>query len=246
MRHDCLVLAFHSVSAETRSPLHVSPMQLESFVSQLLHAGYRATTATEAMLGRVPHAALAVTFDDGDDSVATAALPVLRDLGIVGTLFLPTMHLARAASMVDRLLAAGWEIGSHGHLHRPLARLSDAELEEELAGSKERLTCVTGRCSSIAYPYSDVSTRVVDAAERAGYVAGYTVATSPSAGPLAWPRVGLGSGDSQLSFGLKTSRVGRAIRQLPIGQPLASAVRATLERGDHRRQRQSHSSSASP
>ena len=62
----------------------------------------------------------------------------------------------------------GWEVGSHTIAHQHLPTLSDAELEEELRGSRLQLEAALGSpCRSLAYPYGEVDARVEQAAGEA-------------------------------------------------------------------------------
>src|SRR5262249_20427613 len=66
--------------------------------------------------------------------------------------------------------AAGIEIGSRGATHRALSGLSDADLELEIAGSKERLQNVIGApVVTFCYPFGAFDDRVVEAVMKAGY-----------------------------------------------------------------------------
>jgi peptidoglycan/xylan/chitin deacetylase (PgdA/CDA1 family) len=113
------------------------------------------------------------------------------------------------------LRSAGWEIGSHTETHPRLSQLDDEALARELRGSKQRCEGeLEAPCTSLAYPFSDVTPRVAKAAENAGYEAAATVADLPrSASPLyEWPRVGVYRMDAGLRLRLKTSPTVRVAR----------------------------------
>jgi peptidoglycan/xylan/chitin deacetylase (PgdA/CDA1 family) len=158
-------------------------------------------------------------------------LPVLSDLGIPGTVFVPTGHVGgrpmtwpgieqwaggpHEAELtgctwdeIAELAAAGWEIGSHTQSHPHLTALSDEELHSELAES--RAACQTRLgvpCRSLAYPYGDYDERVVDAAHRVGYdAAGTLPGRLHAARPLQWPRLFVSHADNARRFALKTAR----------------------------------------
>ena len=105
------------------------------------------------------------------------------------------------------LAAFGWEIGSHTRNHPRLTKLDGAELELELAGSREDLNSrLDAECRTIAYPYGDVDVRVAEAARLAGYVAGAALSSRLAPlGPLRSPRVGIYRNDRQWRFRLKTA-----------------------------------------
>ena len=171
-----------------------------------------------------------MTFDDAERSVLDRALPVLAELGLTGTVFVPVSRVGSGAMPWDDLLTlalAGWEIGSHTLSHPRLTELDEASLDRELRGSREAIELALGRpCRSIAYPYGDVNARVRAAAARAGFTAGCTIGGTPRpVDPLVFPRVGIDGRDTHLTFRAKTSRVGRASRASVLGGPLEFAGR---------------------
>ena len=54
---------------------------------------------------------------------------------------------------IDLLKKEGWEIASHGVLHKNLLKLSDVDIDHELAESKIKLKELMGYCETYAYPY---------------------------------------------------------------------------------------------
>jgi peptidoglycan/xylan/chitin deacetylase (PgdA/CDA1 family) len=59
----------------------------------------------------------------------------------------------------------GIEIGSHGRTHRSLPSCTDAELEDELRGSRAALEAIVGKpVDAFAYPFGDTDDRVERAA----------------------------------------------------------------------------------
>jgi peptidoglycan/xylan/chitin deacetylase (PgdA/CDA1 family) len=175
---------------------------------------------------------LAVTFDDAFATVGSAAVDVLRDLGVPATIFVPTAFPDTHGPLVwpgmeewpggphagelrclgwDELGALadeGWEIGSHTVTHPRLTQLDDQRLADELAESRRTVEARLGRaCTSIAYPYGDVDARVVAAAGRAGYVAAAALPSRPHRDePLCWPRIGAYRRDSVLRLATKATR----------------------------------------
>lgn len=237
-----LVLGYHGVSRDWDDPLTVTPSALAEGVKALLARGWRGTTFTDAVCGDGTDRALAVTFDDAYRSVIEQAYPVLRSLGVPGTVFVPTAFADRAdlltygtlARWVDtpwqeelrcmgwdelrELHSAGWEIGSHTETHPRLGRLGDDELVRELQGSKRRCEEEIGvPCTSFAYPYSDLTPRVVDAVGNAGYTIAATVAiVFPRAAKrdYVWPRVGVYRPDSTRRLVVKSLPWVRTARHL--------------------------------
>lgn len=229
---DVLVLCYHAVSSGWDHPMAVTPLQLHAQVTSLQQRGYRFETFTQAVLAPGEGRVAVVTFDDGFRGVRTTALPLLQEIGVPATLFVPTAYVGSAGPMswpgfrdlegrrvsdaltpmsgeeVRTLVAAGWEIGSHTTTHPWLTRLDDTALEDELAGSRAHCERELGLpCTSIAYPFGDVDERVALAAQAAGYAAGATLhraAVRP--GPLWTPRVCVNRVDDPRRFALKVAR----------------------------------------
>lgn len=228
---DRLVLCYHAVSDSARSKLTVPSAALRRQLSTLLARGYEAVTFQQAVCDSARSRKLAVTFDDAEPNVLALALPVLAELDLPGTVFVPVAQVGGVAMSWDdlsALAAAGWEIGSHTLSHSRLPGLDEASLERELRGSREAIENALGRpCRSIAYPYGEVDARVRAAAARAGFSAGCTNHGMFRVGdPLLRPRVGVDGRDSLFTFRVKTSRAGRTLRASVLGTPLGLLGRA--------------------
>jgi len=234
-RRRSIVLCYHAVSDAWPSSLAVRPAQLRAHVGALLARGYRPATFTRAVAG---DGMLAVTFDDAFHTVGSRALPLLRELGVPATVFVPTAfpdaegplcwpgvepreagaHAGELRCLDWDELAAlaelGWEIGSHTVTHPRLTQLDDDRLAWELAHSKRTIEQrLRRRCESIAFPYGDEDPRVVAAAGRAGYRAAAALPSRPHGDePLRWPRVGVYRHDGRLRVAAKTSPAVRRLR----------------------------------
>ena len=97
------------------------------------------------------------------------------------------------ADGICRLAEAEMEIGFHTLGHHRLPELTEAEIERELSVGRERLAELIGRdLSSIAYPHGAADAKVIAAARRAGYEAGFTTcgaAIGSDFDPLDLPRI---------------------------------------------------------
>jgi peptidoglycan/xylan/chitin deacetylase (PgdA/CDA1 family) len=256
---DVLVLCYHAVSERWPAPLSVTPERLEHQLEFLLRNGYQGTTFTRAVTNAPRGKVLAVTFDDGFRSVATMAAPIMRRLGIPGTLFAATSHMGTEQPMVwsgleqwvgtryetelmgsswaelEGLARTGWEIGAHTRTHPHLTQLDDASIYAELADSRSDIEQrLGGTCTSLAYPYGDHDVRVVAAAAKAGFLAACTLPRRlhrPE--PLRFPRIYVGHRDAARSFRLKVSPQIRATRVAGaiVGARLSAGRRGLFSRG---------------
>lgn len=241
---DVLVLSYHAVSPTWPAPLSVTPEALASQLTTLVRRGWRGATFRDAVLNPPSRRTVAVTFDDAFLSVLELAYPIMAELDIPGTVFVPTAfadqrqplewagidHWLRTPDAselqcmnwddLSRLVAGGWEIGSHTMTHPRLTQLDDKGLERELGESRRECAARIGRpCDSVAYPYGDVDARVATRAAAAGYVCGAALSSSlVPLGAYRWPRVGIYHGDAAWRFALKVSvpiRRARASRLWP-------------------------------
>jgi peptidoglycan/xylan/chitin deacetylase (PgdA/CDA1 family) len=184
---------------------------------------------------------MAITFDDAFRSVLTLGLPILRDLGVPASVFVPTGHIGGGPMRwpgidewsggphehelvgctwddIAELAEAGWEIGSHTRTHPRLTSLSDHEVRTELVDSKAECEERLGRpCRSLAYPYGDHDERIVRATRRAGYVAAGTLpGRFETTEPLRYPRLFVSRADNRPRFALKTGGPTLRVRRSPL------------------------------
>jgi peptidoglycan/xylan/chitin deacetylase (PgdA/CDA1 family) len=241
---DVLVLCYHAVSEGWPAPLSVTPEVLEEQLEVVVRRGYTGATF-ESVVGEPPaERTLVVSFDDAFASVGRLAAPILRRLGLPGSLYVVTDHPQeperpmswdgidqwlgteheqelRPLSWegIGELAEEGWEVGSHTRSHPRLSQIhDDADLAQELEGSRTTLEDRLGRpCRTLAYPYGDHDERVVEAARAAGYVgAGTLPGRFPKATPLTWPRVGIYHDDDLRRFRMKIARPVRALRSTAL------------------------------
>jgi len=172
-----LIITYHAVEPGPW-PLCVSPELFRAHLDAVVASGARSVTVSQLVDERNSLASderlVAITFDDGFASVAEHAAPLLLARGLTATVFCVAGHLGgrndwasgpvggfasslASADQVRELADEGFEIGSHGFAHLPAAEASEAELEQELAGSREALQLLTGGpVRSYAYPYGSL------------------------------------------------------------------------------------------
>jgi peptidoglycan/xylan/chitin deacetylase (PgdA/CDA1 family) len=204
-----LILLYHSVGGGAAST------DIETF-RQHLHAIVaigRPSSLPKALASTpINDVAVAITFDDGYATLRDHASTILADFGCTATAFLNTGEISnderrpsRAADGyypdeqflawrdVDALVAAGWEIGSHGVGHFDLAAADSATTKNELSASKlmieERLGVA---CHMFAYTWGRSNSRVRAEVRSAGYRYGFTGdhgRLTEESDPFALPRI---------------------------------------------------------
>jgi peptidoglycan/xylan/chitin deacetylase (PgdA/CDA1 family) len=224
------VLMYHDVAPHRPgSRLNRWRVLPEDFARQLdllARRGYRGVALRDLLDRRRTESekCAVLTFDDGYAGVLTRALPLLRAHGFSATVFIVSERLGGVndwdgeapgdalltANDVRALGAAGVEIGSHGATHRALAGLSDADLANEVEGSKARLEALTGGpVVSFCYPYGNVDDRVVEAVRAARYRAATVIrgGISPDlSDPFRLERIAVRGTNTLLDFSLALTR----------------------------------------
>jgi len=212
-----LILTLHHTPAQWSLSATATGIQgLRRLFQDLLAKHYRFASLDDLGPAGLPEGAIALTADDGYESNARHLAPLLRELRIPWTVFVLEGSLGRQNAWDLRLVGPrerhltqddiraladeGVTIGAHGTTHRDLTRLGDAALDEELAGSRERLRRLCGQeVALVSYPRGRVDARVALAAKRAGYRFGFCGASPPRLDPnlrrLAIARTALYSPD---------------------------------------------------
>jgi peptidoglycan/xylan/chitin deacetylase (PgdA/CDA1 family)/glycosyltransferase involved in cell wall biosynthesis len=213
------VVAYHAIADLDGDPvLGRYGVPLERFRAQLQtmrSAGYVLVGAAEVVRYLVggaglPRRPLLLTFDDAYKSLARTALPVLDGAPIVtfavsarlgGTNDWDRARGARSLHLLDaeglrELAATGVEVGAHSRTHPDLTRLSDDEMEAEIAGSRDDLAGIGLPPPRLfAYPYGAENERVRNAVRHAGFVAAFTSTPGrvrPGQDPYQLPRIEIG------------------------------------------------------
>ena len=176
---DMVVLMYHRVTGDV--PLEID-LRYEAFQRQMHwlaeHARVFSLDEAVAMLeGRLPLPAarpgFVITFDDAYQDFSTHALPLLRDLNLPATLYVPTGFIERPElppvtariAEIGRLRPLTWEmlaelaasplitLGAHTHQHLELPGLTDDEVVTECGRCDELLLRRLGiRVLHFAYP----------------------------------------------------------------------------------------------
>jgi len=155
---------------------------------------------------RCPKNAVLITFDDGLQSNAIYAYPILKKYSLRATLFIITGRLEPTPCKFDpsKLDSLSWpelreigdcfEFASHGHLSHVLDEggagilcgMSAEEMEADLRHSRELLNT-----RYFAYPFGHSNEKVVTALQKTGYTLAFSTKNeliTPSSEPFALGR----------------------------------------------------------
>lgn len=176
----------------------ISTSEFSAHMGALAAAGYRAVPidAFVAWLeggAALPEGAFLLTFDDGFQGVREHALPVLEALRWPFTVFLVsdliggqdvwtrpsnpdgTTHPLLDAEAIRDMRGRGCSFHSHTRNHASLPMLNDADLADQLAGSRQALSqLLEDEVSYLAYPFGHLDERVEAATRAAGYRAAFS------------------------------------------------------------------------
>ena len=215
------VLCYHRI-ADEREVLSVSPAGFRRQLEYALGSGAKAVRLADAVAdGTVERGGrfFAVTFDDGYQDTLTAALPVLQELAVPATVYLPTAIIGGTARLtwyrtqppmldwagVAELCADGTvDAGAHSRTHPALPRVDDQAARAEIEGSRAELAAMLGAPpTSFCYPaglYGERERRLVD---EAGFTTAVTVrcgVNTAATDPLALARTIVYGEDSLATF----------------------------------------------
>lgn len=214
----CVVLMYHDV---TEANYHRFIRQMEKLIKLTKPV---ATDAIRGLKEGVYYTA--VTFDDGFAETIELVLPVLENMAIPATFFIPTAYWGKEATWitdidrrerVGRIITADSlqflsrqnyvTIGSHSINHRRLTEMNDEEAREELSQSKKLLENITGKdVKGHGFPFGSHNNSHVAMAREAGYAHVFTIDPTVSFGTddeFIIGRVEVGPADWPLEFTLK-------------------------------------------
>jgi peptidoglycan/xylan/chitin deacetylase (PgdA/CDA1 family) len=151
---------------------------------------------------------VALTFDDGYQDFYSAAVPIMRPLGITATNYVPTMLVGRSNYMtwseIQQLDSEGYEMAAHSQFHVDVSRVAPARAKVEVVGSKADLEQHLGHpVVDWAYPYGAYSDATLQLVSQAGYLSAVTTRAGGWHNADQMPlltRVRVGGGESLAAF----------------------------------------------
>src|SRR5438128_8690144 len=190
MNDRTVFLMYHEIEAAGRALCDSEPGYVRYVVSeaalrhQLAHlqaGGYSGISVGQALAATLQHEpVVAITFDDGCETDALIAAPLLAQFGFKATFYVIAGRVGLrgylSPAQLRELSAADFEIGCHSMTHRYLDEVDDDQLRVELSEAKDRLEQITqSRVAHFSCPGGRWSRRLARTAAEAGYE---SVATS--------------------------------------------------------------------
>jgi len=245
------ILGYHWIGdTAKRDPLAVAPAVFRRQMEILMNSDVeviRLDRAVQLLDGSSSGRYVCVTFDDGYADNFENAEPVLSELGIPGTTFLPTTIIDGQMSYwwsEDPPRAATWnhvaeaaargviDFQSHSRTHAWLPQLDDQAARDEIAGSKEDIERnVSYPVTAFAYPGGLYGSRDAQLVQKAGYKV--AVSTTPGVNRGDTPRYELRrtlvyGDDGRSSFEAKLAGL---LDTPPRLRPMYYKLRARTARG---------------
>lgn len=171
------ILTFHNVD-RSGSVLSIDPAALRSLVRAIRASGHEIAALADLLGDPSGADRVALTFDDGLAGLHEHAAPVLAEESAPATVFVTTDFVGKdnrwptlppaaptiammSWEQLAELRDAGWAIEAHTATHPDLRKLSDDEIDAELARCDEALASRLGLQPRLfAYPYGYVDDRV--------------------------------------------------------------------------------------
>lgn len=138
-----------------------------------------------AILDNIEHRDVHITFDDGNDSDALIAAPILSHRDLKADFFVLAGKIGRKGYLSEAQIKQLdgdplFSIGSHGMDHCAWTDIDDAALSYEVKTSQNRLSQLCRReVDSAGLPFGRYNKRVLKALKTAGYNSIYSSDGSP-------------------------------------------------------------------
>ena len=181
------ILAFHNCSPGLLNGLNnYSPKRFENLLKVIKKNNFKFIGLSDYIDSCQKDNQVVLTFDDGYETFYQYAYPILKEMSLTATIFIPadfigktnrwdysgsvfpSKHLSR--QQIKELSRNNITIASHGLAHRCLTQLSDRLLKIELTRSKEILEdTIERKVSFISYPFGRFNGKVESVAAKVGY-----------------------------------------------------------------------------
>jgi len=188
--HSAVILQYHHVSEDTPAITSVTPAQFSEQMQYLADNDFVVTPLSQVVDAiktdqALPAKTVVITFDDGYQSIAKTAHPILKEYGFPYTVFVSVEPIkAKYRQMMSwddliQLSREGAEIANHSwgheHLIRKLEDESDvqwlARIEENILKTEDEINRATGQSHKmLAYPYGEYNQAIESMLSEHGFI----------------------------------------------------------------------------
>ena len=197
-----VVSVYNHVSNSTPPSTSLSPEAFKAHLSFLAENDFTVLAVTEIISelnrgGELPSKSVAITFDDGYESIYSTAFPLLREFGFPFSVFVSTGLIDRQQAwymtweQLSMLRDAGVIIGNHGTEHRSMLGQSRDQARADILNAQSRITAELGPQPQLfAYPYGEYSNESKEIIAELGFIgfAQTSGAIGPTTDQTALPR----------------------------------------------------------
>lgn len=212
-QHSAVISVYHHVANTTAYSTSIAPKDFEAHLRLLAEGGFTVTPLPELLDAVLKSEAIApksvaITFDDGYESIYSTAFPLLRRYGFPFTVFVSTEPIDSQLRgyltwpQLRELVAAGVTIGNHGATHDSVLKQSVQETQENIESAQLRIDAELGPQPKLfAYPYGEFNSQAKQIVSDLGYraLAQNSGAIGPASDALALPRFPLAGRYAELS-----------------------------------------------
>ena len=173
------VLMYHSISQHTQSDKDVYSLSQQDFAQhvELLHELRTTENSKIVKLDSTDRSGITITFDDGYRDTLTIAAQNLAEKKLPFTVFVSSANITSGDSkflnrheLIELSNISGATIGSHGHAHTHLAKMSSQDVTRDLKHSKDWLEQIVQKpVTTLSYPHGSYNNDVVRIASELGF-----------------------------------------------------------------------------
>ncbi len=192
------ILAFHNCSPDFLNGFNnYSPNRFENLLRIIIKNNYKFIGLYDYLDAGQKDNHVVLTFDDGYETFFEYVFPILKNMSLPATVFIPTDFIGKtnqwdytgslfpskhlSQKQIKELSQNNITIASHGMAHRCLTQLSERLLRIELARSKDIIEDIIGRKSRfISYPFGRFNREVELMAVEVGYRYGLSLSLRKS------------------------------------------------------------------
>jgi len=186
------VLLYHDVTDHFYwSFSRATPELFKRQMKALSKKGYKSVSLDSVFETESKGLFFSLTFDDGFKSILNNVLPVLKEHGFIGSVFIVTAYMGKKSFWdvniggiykthmnwddIFKLKDCGWEIGSHSHRHRDLTKISKTEVIDDINKSVTIMEKELGQKPKyFSYPFGRTNREVSEIVKSAGFHAAFT------------------------------------------------------------------------